>query len=197
MDKQIFEQYDADERLRILKENANKTEETTYSKDLSETELEKERQEFAELAVTIANKEEELKEAKESFAKILKPLKQQFNENMTVIHNRRKTVTEEVYLIVDQKTMEVGIYNHRGELIRCRKLTDQEQQYELEFISIAELFPELEDVMNTKKAEEPEPEPKQYPIETHNGELDLEIEPNPEDLEKEPPEYRDPEEDDD
>lgn len=141
MEKQIYDQYDVDERLRILKENANKTEETTYSKDLSDPELEKERQEFAELAVEIANKEEELKETKEGFARVLKPMKSQFNETMTVIHNRRKTVTEEVYLIHDPKTMEVGIYNHRGELIRSRKLTDQERQYELEFISIAELFP--------------------------------------------------------
>lgn len=193
MEKQIYDQYDVDERLRILKENANKTEETTYSKDLSDPELEKERQEFAELAVEIANKEEELKETKEGFARVLKPMKSQFNETMTVIHNRRKTVTEEVYLIHDPKTMEVGIYNHRGELIRSRKLTDQERQYELEFISIAELFPELKEIMDTKKEEESQEETDPEP--SVQTELGLEIEPNPEDLEAPPGEYHDPEDD--
>lgn len=172
MEKQLFVHYDQKERVLMLKDNCDKVDTMTYSKHLNEDEMRKEEQDFSELAIKISTIEEELAAKKAEYAAKLKPLKTDYKSSLYAIQTKQKLVTEEVYCIVDYENLEIGIYNHRGELVKERKLTEEEKQLKLEFVSVNTLFPELNELMKNSPVASPE-----LPQETISDEMEQDTAP--------------------
>lgn len=198
MEKQLFVHYEPKERVLMLKNNCDKIDNMTYSKQLDDDELRKEEQDFSELAIKISTIEDEFAQVKSEYTSKLKPLKSIYKSTLNTIQTRQKLVTEEVYCIVDYENLEVGVYNHRGDLIKDRKLTEEEKQLKIEFMSVDTLFPELKDIVNNPPMKQSEVPQETITDEVKEDTIQQEIVPTDDDLKDENINYptTDPEEED-
>lgn len=130
--EQLFKQNETpSERLQILKDNAEQTEQFTYAKDLSDEEISAAKDKYAQNGIVLQQKDEEIAEIKKQFAAEISPLKAASRELLERIKHRAETVTETVYLIADQEKGNMDYYNAIGEIVYSRKLMPQEKQIRL------------------------------------------------------------------
>lgn len=128
MENQLFKEYPAIQRIEHLEANAESFDTMTYSKQLSQEEIEKIRAEFTQLAIEISVKEDEFKDVKDEFKASMKPMKDQYKGSMKMLKSRSVDVKERVYVMKDFSEKMVGIYNNQGELISSRRMTADEGQ---------------------------------------------------------------------
>ena len=128
MESKLFQELKIADRAGMLEANCESMEDMTYSKSISQEELEKVRGEFTQLAIEVAALEDQLKEVKEQFAEKLKPMKDEMKESLHILKTRAKEVKERVYVLKDFSEGMIGIYNNRGELISSRRMMAEESQ---------------------------------------------------------------------
>ena len=128
MESKILKDVSALERKAILRDNADRKEVFTYPKVLNDAEVTHLKDEYTQNAIKMAKHDEAKKEFMESWKAEVKPLRLEMGTQMTRIRNKVEEVTEDVYLISDQDSNEMGYYNERGELVYSRPLMPDERQ---------------------------------------------------------------------
>lgn len=128
MEKELFKDVPLKDRAEMLEANAEKVEPMTYAKPLTPEELEKERMNFSQHAIEIAQKQEKLKEITDQYKAEIKPLAEQYRTTLQMIKSKQRLVTEQVYHLADHEEGLMGTYNSMGELISSRRLTPEENQ---------------------------------------------------------------------
>jgi len=137
MEKQLFDDQSPIQRLELLKDNAETTEEIGYMKPFTDDEI----QEFRETLVssTIEHNELaiELKSIKNDYKSRMDPVKSKINENAKRIKERAEYIKENCFKMIDFKQKEVGYYNSDGLLVFQRPARADEMQYTIKNLKAA------------------------------------------------------------
>lgn len=132
MEKQILQGESPEERLRSLKENADKIEPFNYSRELSNGEIQELQSQLSQDMITVDKADQILKVAKEVFKAETKPVRQDIAKNLQMIRSRVEEVKEDVYLLKDIEDNKMGYYSKAGILVFERNLTPDEMQYSIQ-----------------------------------------------------------------
>ncbi|WP_440881432.1 hypothetical protein [Tenacibaculum sp. C7A-26P2] len=128
MEQQILQTDNPKERIQILKDTCVKTETFTYPKQLSNEELELEKHNFTQHAITVEIADKKLQEAKEIHKSETKPVKEEMKTQISKIRSGIEEVTETVFLLDEQDEGKMGYYNSQGVLVYERLLMQDERQ---------------------------------------------------------------------
>lgn len=131
MDKQLFQSYSPEERVRMLNDNAEKKEEMTHPVELTGDELNDVKDYFISTTVEMKKLEDRKKEFQEWFKNEMKPLKDRYAELQEQLRYKVIEVTEDVLYIADHDEGMMGMYNEEGDLISQRPLKKEERQIRL------------------------------------------------------------------
>ena len=132
MQKQILQHESASERLEQLKNSADKAENFSYPRELSNGEIQELQSNLSQDMIFVDKKEQDLKVAKEIFKSATKPVKQQIAKNLQLIRTQVEEVSEEVYLLKDIEEGKMGYYSKDGILVFERNLRPDEMQYSIQ-----------------------------------------------------------------
>lgn len=116
------------ERLMILQQNADKVEQTTYQKALTDDELAARREDLADNCIKLNQFEDELKEVKDGYKQKMDPLKATNKTLLTEIKTRQTTVDGTLYHMANHEDGMMEIYDNDGALISSRRLRPDEKQ---------------------------------------------------------------------
>ena len=131
MEHKILQDQTPMERIRVLKDMAEKVEEFTYPKQLDDRQMGAVKDEFTKTAIQMARMNEEKKQFMDEFRNRMKPVKMTMESVLNTIRNKHEEITENVYLIKDTDTGKMAYYNAAGELVHHRPLRDEENQYSI------------------------------------------------------------------
>src|SRR5690606_14221560 len=131
MEVKILQNESKLERIKIIKDNAEKSEELTYPKSLDEKQLTILKSDYTKEAIQLAKEEEVKKEFLSEFKAKVSPMKLKLNELMGMIRTKVEEVTETVYLIADHEDDMMGYYNEDGLLVSSRPLRPEERQFRI------------------------------------------------------------------
>lgn len=118
-------------RMEALRDSAEKIETFTYPKALTTEEITKIREDYTQNAIKKAKLDEAKKDFMDNYKTEAKPIANEMKEQMQMIRNKVKEITEQVYHIADQEEGMMGYYNERGELVYQRPLMPEEKQLRL------------------------------------------------------------------
>ena len=131
MQVRIFQDQSPKDRLQLLKDNAVKSEEMTYPRQLEDNEVHNLKDEYAKQAIDLAKEEEKKKEFMTDHKAVVKPIKLKLGEIMTQIRSRVEEITEDVYLMSDFDDNVMLYYNKDGVLVHSRPLLQNERQFSI------------------------------------------------------------------
>ena len=126
--KQFMQDVSAEERKRILEENASLIDDATYQRPLTEDELVIKRESLADNYIKLNQEEDELKAIKDSFKKVMDPLKQANRELLNQIKTKQETVNGILYHLAQHEDGMMETYDQDGFLIGTRRLRPDEKQ---------------------------------------------------------------------
>lgn len=132
MQKQILQGESPSERLEQLKNSADKIEQFSYPRELSNGEIQELQSNLSQDMIYVDREEQTLKVAKEVFKAATKPVKQQIAKNLQMIRSQVEEVSEEVYLLKDIEEGKMGYYSKEGKLVFERNLRPDEMQYSIQ-----------------------------------------------------------------
>lgn len=132
MQKQILQHESPSDRLEQLKNSADKAENFSYPRELSNGEIQELQSNLSQDMIFVDKKEQDLKVAKEIFKAATKPVKQQIAKNLQLIRTQVEEVSEEVYLLKDIEEGKMGYYSKDGILVFERNLRPDEMQYSIQ-----------------------------------------------------------------
>jgi len=132
MQKQILQHESPGDRLEQLKNSADKIENFSYPRELSNGEIQELQSNLSQDMIFVDKKEQDLKVAKEIFKSATKPVKQTIAKNLGLIRTQVEEVNEEVYLLKDIEEGKMGYYSKDGILVFERNLRPDEMQYSIQ-----------------------------------------------------------------
>lgn len=132
MQKQILQNESPGDRLEQLKNSADKIENFSYPRELSNGEIQELQSNLSQDMIFVDKKEQDLKVAKEIFKSATKPVKQKIAKNLQLIRTQVEEVSEEVYLLKDIEEGKMGYYSKDGILVFERNLRPDEMQYSIQ-----------------------------------------------------------------
>jgi vacuolar-type H+-ATPase subunit I/STV1 len=132
MEKQLFKNVSPTERIQMLKDNAERTEEFQYPRELTPDEISELKDELSSESITLSKLEEKKKEAMNEFKAEIKPVKAEVQRILQLLRTRSEEVEEKVYLLADLEEGMMGYYNSKGELVHSRLLRQNEKQYRIQ-----------------------------------------------------------------
>jgi hypothetical protein len=116
------------DRLIILKQNADSFEETTYQKPLTEEEKTLRREILTENSIKLFDLEEEKKEATLEFKAKIDPLKKDNNKLLNEIRTGQVPTTGTLYHFANHDENMMDVYDDKGYLVEARRLRPHERQ---------------------------------------------------------------------
>lgn len=116
------------ERLRILEENATKTEDTTYQRPLSEEELSIKREKHIDNSIQLNIKAEELAKIKDQYKKEMQPMVDENKVLLTELKTRQATVQGRLFYMPNFDDSMMEVYDEEGLLVTSRRLRPDEKQ---------------------------------------------------------------------
>lgn len=131
MNKDFMPDMPPEQRLQLLKDNADDHEETTYFRELTQTELDIKREELTENLITISSLDEILDKAKTEYKAEANPIKLENKKLLTEVKTRRSEVTGILFHIADHDAGVMETFNEIGEFISSRRLKPHEKQKKL------------------------------------------------------------------
>ncbi|MCG9792509.1 hypothetical protein [Flavobacterium algicola] len=132
MEKFILQNESASDRLEQLKNSADKMEQFSYPRELSNGEIQELQSNLSQDMIFVDKEDQKLKVAKEVFKSATKPVKQNIAKNLQMIRSQVEEVSEEVYLLKDIEDGKMGYYSKEGVLVFERNLRPDEQQYSIQ-----------------------------------------------------------------
>jgi len=128
MNKDFMPEMKPDERLRLLTDNCDDKEETTYYRDLTQEQLDVKREELTENLITISKLDEVLHEAKVAYKSEANSLKLANKQLLAEVKTRRSEVTGILFHIAEHDSGVMETFNELGEFISSRRLKPHEKQ---------------------------------------------------------------------
>lgn len=116
------------ERIMILQQNADKIEQTTYQKPLSEEELNARKDQLTENSIKLGDLEEEKSEAVARFKEKIEPLKAVNKVLLFELRMKQAKVDGTLYHMANHEEGMMETYDEQGELVASRRLRPDERQ---------------------------------------------------------------------
>jgi len=120
-----------DERINILRNNADKVEQTDYEKELTEDELIAKREEFVDNSIDVSKLEDELAEKKKEYKNKIEPIKLINRSLQKEIKTKKKWVKGQLFHMADHVNGMMETWDETGELVSSRRLRPDEKQARL------------------------------------------------------------------
>jgi hypothetical protein len=138
MEKQFMPDItDAGEKLRLLRDNCDDYEETTYVKPLSQEELDIKHEQLADNCIEVNTLEETLKGVKAEFKGKIEPLKSDRSTLLRQIKTRQEEATGKLFHFNNHDEGMRITYDEQGEMVSSRRLRPDEKQKRIPFIAKA------------------------------------------------------------
>lgn len=138
MEKQFMPDVsDPAEKLRLLRDNCDEREETTYVKPLSQEELDIKRESLADNCIELARLDDELKEIKSDYKGKMDPMKDDNKTLCQQIKTRQEEATGQLFHFNNHDDGMRYTYDENGELVSSRRLRPDEKQKRIPFIAKA------------------------------------------------------------
>lgn len=131
MEKIFLPNENRGERLKILQDNAVKSELYNYPKELSKEDLDELKDRLAQDKIKLYKFDEKKKDFMEQYKTDTKPLKSNIDETVSRLRTKVEDVEETVYLIADHDDNTMLYYNKDGVLVHFRPLAPGERQYSI------------------------------------------------------------------
>lgn len=120
-----------EERMRVLRDTADKMEETSYERELSADELDAKREQFVDNSIQVSNLEDELNEQKAKYKNEIDPIKLKNKTLQQEVKTKKTKVKGTLYHLANHEDGMMETYDHSGELISSRRLRPDERQARL------------------------------------------------------------------
>jgi|SRR6185437_9241796 len=117
-----------EQRYQMLKDQAEKVEDTTFKRTLTQEELDVKREELAQNLIDIDTKEDELDRIKEEYKGAIKPMKAQCKILLECVKTRKEEVKGQLFHLQNHHEGMMEVYDESGELISSRRLRPDEKQ---------------------------------------------------------------------
>lgn len=131
MSKIFMPNISAQERVQVLKNNADHIEETTYEKDLTQDELDAKREEFVDNSIKVSTLEDELNEVKATYKGKIEPVKLHNKILQQEVKTKKQKVKGVLFHMANHDTGYMETYEDTGEMIASRRLRPDEKQARL------------------------------------------------------------------
>lgn len=128
MAKTFMPELDPDQRRRLLQDNNDGFEETTYYKDLSQDDLDIKRESLSTNLIQLSTWEDELQVVKDQYKSLMKPVKNSNTELLDQIKTKKEKVVGTIYHIADHENGVMETFDESGEFISSRRLRPDERQ---------------------------------------------------------------------
>lgn len=129
MNTEYFKSLPPDERLKVLRDNADFTEDHfSYTKTLTDEELREYERNLGKSVISLDHLEQRKRDFMDELKEEMKPLKNELKELTGIIRRKAIDKTETVYCIKDWESMKVLYYNAAGDLIIQRNMSPAERQ---------------------------------------------------------------------
>jgi hypothetical protein len=128
MSKIFMPEVSAEERLNILRNNADKVEQTTYEKELTEDELIAKREQFVDNSIAVSKLEDELSEKKKEYKSKIDPLKLINRALQYEVKTKKTEVKGTIFHMADHTNGYMETYDESGEMVASRRLRPDERQ---------------------------------------------------------------------
>ena len=127
MEKRLFVNYTAEDRLQMLQDNCTKPlEEYGYNKPLTKEQLKDIKDQLSSAAMTLHDVQEEKAEADKEFNSRIKELKGSIAEHVKKLKSRTTYTCGQCFEFLDREERKVGIYDRDGNLVDERAATMKE-----------------------------------------------------------------------
>lgn len=137
MSKLFLPHLSPQERRRALEDNADKIEETTYLRDLTQEELDGKREALVDNLIKISGLEDELDAQKEYYKGQIKPLHAVNRILQSEVKTRKTEIKGNLYHIAIHEDGIMETYDENGEFISSRRLRPDEKSKVLQFTPAA------------------------------------------------------------
>lgn len=122
-----------DERLKLLRDSAVKTEQRNYARSLTQPEVDAEKGSYAQDGIDKRKLEAELENTVKDYRKRINNLKERMDGRLDKIQTCKMDVSGTLYLIPDYTSKRMMFYDAMGELIDSRDMLPNEMQGRLTF----------------------------------------------------------------
>lgn len=131
MERVLFPQLAPEARLEAIKKTAKSSEELTFTRHLSDAEIDAESRRLAKLVNDLTEIEDEKSAAAKEYGDKIKSIKELMKDSSKTISKGEKEVTEKVYKFIDYDTQEVLFYDSYGNIVKVRKAMMDELQMDM------------------------------------------------------------------
>lgn len=125
---------DPEERINILRNNADKIEQTDYEKELTEEELIAKREEFVDNSIDVSKLEDELAEKKKEYKNKIEPIKLINRSLQKEIKTKKRWVKGQLFYMADHVNGMMETWDETGELVSSRRLRPDEKQVRMQVV---------------------------------------------------------------
>lgn len=130
MEKFILQDHSHEQRRAII-EASHRTERITYTRNLTEAEIDNESKKLATEVKILASQEEEKKEVMRSYKERIDGTRARMEQISKTLLNGTVEVTEKCLKVLNVDSREVGFYNESGELVKVRGMVDDDLQLDM------------------------------------------------------------------
>lgn len=123
-----------EERINILRNNADKIDNTDYEKELSEEELIAKREEFVDNSIDVSKLEDELAEKKKEFKNKIEPIKLVNRGLQKEIKTKKRWVKGQLFHMANHIDSMMETYDETGEMVSSRRLRPDEKQVRMQVV---------------------------------------------------------------
>lgn len=116
-----------EERLNVMRNNADKVEREKYEKELTEEELVGKSAQFVENSIAVSNLEDELADKKKEFKNKIDPIKLTNRVLQYELKTKKRKVEGQLFHMADQVNSMMEVYDESGELVSSRRLRPEEK----------------------------------------------------------------------
>lgn len=117
-----------EERKRLLVDNCDDHEQTTYYRELSPEDLDVKRETLSENLIHLSEWDDELQLAKDIFKSKAKPIKEENKTLLTEIKTRKEMVSGTLFHVADHEQGVMETFDENGEFVSSRRLRPDEKQ---------------------------------------------------------------------
>lgn len=128
MDNYIYQEYNMQDRIKMLQNLAVKSEIKTYNRSLTDSEIEMEKDKFSSDAIEKDRQEKELKNTQERMKAGIKSVETLMEERLERIKSGQTEITGTLYGLPNHDKGVMNFYDGYGERINTRPLTPDEKQ---------------------------------------------------------------------
>lgn len=127
----MFADIPRDDRLQLLKDNADGQSSETFMRDLTGDEVDAKRELVVDNCIELNRLEAELKETKDRYKEMMAPLKDANKRLLQEVKSRKEEKTGLLFSFIDHASKTVTVYDEYGEFVSTRRLRDEEKQARL------------------------------------------------------------------